>query len=217
MKSIITIFIVGLFAILSGCDKNNNEAVIVHTPEMEIQFVNNEGKILHFDKDGGISFLDYEIYSNGNISDENFLEKCPLEVLSITDENGIPVKYKLNYAVGLWFRFRFVNYQERKKEDIYIIKYKIPLITGESVEELRGTLKKNENGHPDGWYNCQYNGKNIRVYTLEELYPDYYNPHRVIDKEEDSRRVREMLYNGDLVGADGVSGISFSLPVDIVP
>jgi len=38
-----------------------------------------------------------------------------------------------------------------------------------------------------------------------------------IDEEEHYHRLREMLYNGDLVAADGGETISLILPVDIVP
>ena len=61
------------------------------------------------------------------------------------------------------------------------------------------------------------NGNDIRVYTIEDIIPDTHNPQRVIDEEEDYRREREMLYNGDLVAADGGEGISLILPVDIAP
>ena len=139
-----------------------------------------------------------------------------MEILSFTNESGIPVEYRLDYKVGHLFGLGITEYQGRKSEYSYIIKYKIPLITGDSVEEIRVTLK-DKNGIPDGWHNCQYNGKDIRIYTIDELQPGYNDPQRVIDEEEIHRRYNEMLYNGDLVAADGGEGISLILPVDIVP
>ena len=215
-KFINGIFLAGLLPFLSGCDKN--EAVYVYTPEVEIQYVNTEGNILYFDKDGSISYFDKDDYYSQikNISEEDFLKTCPMEILSLTNEIGIPIEYRLDYKTGYFFRFSITEKEGRKSEYSYIIKYKIPLITGDSVEEIRVTLK-DKNGIPDGWYNCQYNGKDIRVYTIDELFPGHNDPQRVIDEEEDYRREREMLYNGDLVAADGGEGISLILPVDIAP
>ena len=215
-KFINGIFLAGLLPFLSGCDKN--EAVYVYTPEIEIQYTNTEGNILYFDKDGSISYFDKDDYFSQikNISKEYFLKTCPMEILSFTNESGIPVEYRLDYKVGHLFGLGITEYQGRKSEYSYIIKYKIPLITGDSVEEIRVTLK-DKNGIPDGWHNCQYNGKDIRIYTIDKLQPGYNDPQRVIDEEEIHRRYNEMLYNGDLVAADGGEGISLILPVDIVP
>ena len=44
MKSIIGLFIVGLFTLLCGCDKTNT-AVWAYAPEIEFQFVDNEGNV----------------------------------------------------------------------------------------------------------------------------------------------------------------------------
>jgi len=141
-----------------------------------------------------------------------------MEIVSFTNENGIPVEYKLNFTIGHMFGLSITENEDRKKEYNYIIKYKIPLIAGESVEELKVTFKEPADyGVPIGWYNCQYNGKNVRLYTLNELYPGYNDPQRVIDEEKHNERVREMLYNGDLVGVDVGKSITLSLPVDIVP
>jgi len=220
MKFIIGTFIVGLFTFLCGCGTGG--CVYVYAPGIEILFVDKEGNILYFDGDGGTSFINYdEFYSRlNNIDGKGFLEKCPMEVLSVTDENDIPFEYKLEYVSGVLYRFDFVYHpQGQKREYTYIIKYKIPLISGESVEELRLTLKENKNGHPDGW-NGKYNGKSIRIYTMTDLDPDYHNPQRVIDDEEASRLARiskEMLYNGDLVAFDGGRAIYLTLPVDIAP
>ena len=209
-KFINGIFLAGLLPFLSGCDKN--EAVYVYTPEIEIQYTNTEGNILYFDKDGSISYFDKDDY----FSQIKNIKTCPMEILSFTNESGIPVEYRLDYKVGHLFGLGITEYQGRKSEYSYIIKYKIPLITGDSVEEIRVTLK-DKNGIPDGWHNCQYNGKDIRIYTIDELQPGYNDPQRVIDEEEIHRRYNEMLYNGDLVAADGGEGISLILPVDIVP
>ena len=215
-KFINGIFLAGLLPFLSGCDKS--EAVYAYVPSIEIRYVDNEGNILYFDKDGGISYFNkVDYYSQiKNMSEEDFLKTCPMEILSFTNESGIPVEYRLDYKVGHLFGLGITEYQGRKREYSYIIKYKIPLITGDSVEEIRVTLK-DKNGIPDGWYKCQYNGKDIRVYTIDELFPGHNDPQRVIDEEEDYRREREMLYNGDLVAADGGEGISLILPVDFVP
>ncbi|MCK9436339.1 MAG: hypothetical protein PHW88_06670 [Bacteroidales bacterium] len=218
MKSVIGIFIVGLFTLLCGCD-NSDKAVVGYAPEIEVLFVDNEGNVLHFDKDGKISLhdfveLDSKLNENG---DKSFLEKSPLEVLSITDETGSPVKYRFDYKAGFQFKFTFTDNSVRKREYGYTIKYKIPLIKGETVEELKLKLKETEYGIPDGWYNCKYNGKDIRVYTITELFPDYNDPQVIIDKEKHNDRLREMLYNGDLAAISADVGILLSLPVDIVP
>ena len=60
MKSVIGIFIVGLFTLLCGCD-NSDKAVVGYAPEIEVLFVDNEGNVLHFDKDGkNVSALPFE-------------------------------------------------------------------------------------------------------------------------------------------------------------
>ena len=214
MKSVIGIFIVGLFTLLCGCDKTNT-AVWAYAPEIEFQFVDNEGNVLRFDKDGKISFhdfveLDATLDENG---DKNFLEKNPIEVLSITDENGNPVRYKFDYKAGFQFKFTFTDKSVKKREYEYTIKYKIPLIEGETVEELKLKLKEISGE----WYNCQYNGKSIHIYTIQELFPDYNDPQAIIDIEKNKDRLRETLYNGDLVAIGTAGSISISLPVDIVP
>ena len=214
-KFINGIFLAGLLPFLSGCDKN--EAVYVYTPEVEIQYVNTEGNILYFDKDGSISYFDKDDYYSQikNISEEDFLKICPMEILSFTNEIGIPIEYRLDYKTGCFFRFSIKENEGRKSEHSYIIKFKNPLIAGESVEELRVTLKENH-GIPDGWHNCKYNGNDIRVYTIEDIIPDTHNPRRVIDDDEDSRRLTEMLCSGDLVAYETDGSILVIIPVDIV-
>lgn len=217
MKPIVGIFIVGIFTLLCGCD-NTDTAVVAGAPEIEFQFVDNEGNVLRFDKDGKISFHDFvELDATlDENSDKNFLEKNPIEVLSIT-ESGSPEKYRFDYKAGFQFKFTFTDNPVRKREKEYTIKYKIPLISGETVEELRLKFKYSEIGYPDGWHECQYNGKNIHIYTIQELFPDYNDPKAIIDKEKHNDRLREMLYNGDLVAMGTDLYILLSLPVDIVP
>ena len=216
-KFINGILIAGLLAFLFGCNKSGDCCVYVYAKGIGIQYVDNEGNILYFDKDGRISYFDKVDYYSQNMNEEDFLKTCPMEILSFTNESSIPVEYKLGYKEGHLFGFGIIENEGRKREYSYIIKYKIPPITGESVEELRVTLKETKYGIPDGWYNCQYNGKNIRVYTIEDIFPDIHNPQRVIDEEEHSRRLTEMLHNGDLVAYEADGSINVIIPVDIVP
>ena len=211
MKRIHILFLAGLLPFLSGCDKN--EGVYAYSKEIEIQYVDKQGNILYFDKDGNISCFDKVDYFSRKLNEEDFLTTCPMEIISFTNERGIPVEYKLDYQVGHLFRFRLND--GRKSEYGYVVKYKIPLITGDSVEELRVTLRENH-GFPGGWHNCRYNGKDIRVYTIEDIIPDTHNPQRVIDDEEDSRRWTEMLFSGDLVAYETDGSILVIIPVDIV-
>ena len=108
---------------------------------------------------------------------------------------------------------KLADYYRKKREYEYTIKYKIPLIEGETVEELKLKLKEISGE----WYNCQYNGKSIHIYTIQELFPDYNDPQAIIDIEKNKDRLRETLYNGDLVAIGTAGSISISLPVDIVP
>jgi hypothetical protein len=213
-KFIKGILLAGLLPFLFGCDKN--EAVFAYAKGIGIQYVDKEGNTLYFDKDGSISYFDKVDYYSQNLSEEDFLKTSPMEILSFTNESGIPVEYRLDYKVGHLFGFGIIDNGERKSEHSYIIKFKNPLITGESVEELRVTLKENH-GIPDGWHNCKYNGNDIRVYTIEDIIPDTHNPQRVIDEEEDSRRWTEMLFSGDLVAYEADGSILVIIPVDIVP
>lgn len=210
MKRIHILFLAGLLPFLSGCDKN--EGVYAYSKEIEIQYVDKQGNILYFDKDGNISCFDKVDYFSRKLNEEDFLTTCPMEIISFTNERGIPVEYKLDYQVGHLFRFRMND--GRKNEYGYVVKYKIPLITGDSVEELRVTLKENH-GFPCGWHNCRYNGKDIRVYTMEEIFPDYHNPQQVFDKEKHARRLTEMLYSGNLVAHEVEGFILVIIPVDI--
>ncbi len=210
MKRIHILFLAGLLPFLSGCDKN--EGVYAYSKGIGIQYVDKQGNILYFDKDGNISCFDKVDYFSRDLSGEDFLTTCPMEIISFTDERGIPVEYKLDYQVGHLFRFRMND--GRKSEYGYVVKYKIPLITGDSVEELRVTLKENH-GFPCGWHNCRYNGKDIRVYTMEEIFPDYHNPRQVVDEEKYARRLTEMLYNGNLVAHEVEGFILVIIPVDI--
>lgn len=210
MKRIHILFLAGLLPFLSGCDKN--EGVYAYSKEIEIQYVDKQGNILYFDKDGNISCFDKVDYFSRKLNEEDFLTTCPMEIISFTNERGIPVEYKLDYQVGHLFRFRMND--GRKSEYGYVVKYKIPLITGDSVEELRVTLKENH-GFPCGWHNCRYNGKDIHVYTMEEIFPDYHNPQQVFDKEKHARRLTEMLYSGNLVAHEVEGFILVIIPVDI--
>lgn len=210
MKRIHILFLAGLLPFLSGCDKN--EGVYAYSKEIEIQYVDKQGNILYFDKDGNISCFDKVDYFSRKLNEEDFLTTCPMEIISFTNERGIPVEYKLDYQVGHLFRFRMND--GRKSEYGYVVKYKIPLITGDSVEELRVTLKENH-GFPCGWHNCRYNGKDIRVYPMEEIFPDYHNPQQVFDKEKHARRLTEMLYSGNLVAHEVEGFILVIIPVDI--
>lgn len=213
MKRIHILFLTGLLPFLSGCDKN--ESVYAYSREIGIQYVDRHGNILYFDKNGNISCFDKVDYFSRNLSEEDFLKTCPMEIISFTNGNGIPLEYKFSYKAGHLFGLGIND--GRKREYDYILKYKIPPFTGESVEELRVTLKETKYGIPDGWHNCRYNGKNIRVYTMEEIFPDYHNPQQVVDEEKHARRLTEMLYKGDLVAHEVEGAILVIIPVDIVP
>lgn len=213
MRHFVWIFMLPLF--MGGCDKN--EAVPGYAKGIGIHYVDKEGNILYFDKDGSISYFDKVDYYSQNLSEEDFLKTCPMEILSFTDESGIPLEHKFSYKVGHLFRFGIIENEGQKREYNYIVKYKIPPISGGSVEELRVTLKETEYGIPDGWFNCQYNGKNIRIITTEELFPDIHNPQQVIDEEEHNRRLIEMLHNGDLLAHEVDGSILVIIPVDIAP
>ena len=212
MKRIHILFLAGLLPFLSGCEKN--EGVYAYSKGIGIQFVDRQGNILYFDKDGNISCFDKVDYFLRDLSEEDFLMTCPMEIISFTNENGIPFEYKFSYKAGHLFGLGIQENNGRKSEYGYVVKYKIPLITGDSVEELRVTLRENH-GFPGGWHNCRYNGKDIRVYTMEEIFPDYHNPQQVFDKEKHARRLTEMLYSGNLVAHEVEGFILVIIPVDI--
>ena len=94
-KFINGILLAGLLPFLSGCDKN--EAVYAYAKGIEIQYVDKEGNILYFDKDGSISYFDKVDYFSQNLSEEDFLKTCPMEILSFTNESGIPLEHKFSY------------------------------------------------------------------------------------------------------------------------
>ena len=212
MKRIHILFLTGLLPFLSGCDKN--EGVYAYSKEIEIQYVDKQGNILYFDKDGNISCFDKVDYFSRKLNEEDFLTTCPMEIISFTNEKGIPLEYKFSYKAGHLFGLGIQENNGQKSEYSYVVKYKIPPFTGDSVEELRVTLKENR-GFPCGWHNCRYNGKDIRVYTMEEIFPDYHNPQQVVDEEKYARRLTEMLYNGNLVAHEVEGTLLVIIPVDI--
>jgi hypothetical protein len=214
-KFINGLLLAGLFPFLFGCDKN--EAVFVYSKGIEIYYVDKEGNILYFDKEGNIKYFDKNDYPLLKVNEEDFLKTLPIEILSFTNGSGIPVGYRFSCRVDHLFGFVILENEGRKREYSYIIKYKIPPLTGESVEEIRVTLKETEYGIPDGWHNCQYNGRNIRPITIEEIFPDWHDPQQVIDEKEHARRLTETLYNGNLVAYESDGTILLIIPIDIVP
>ena len=215
MKTVIRIFIIGLLSILCGCDKN--ESVSAYAPSISFRFVDNEGKIVYFNEDGTLSFHDNKTpYSEINKKYNNINSLSPLEIISITDNFGRSLQYDFKYNNGSVFRLDPYRNRLQTREYEYTIKYKIPLLKGESVEELKLKLKENEYGHPIGWYDCQYNGKSIYIYTIEEIIPDCHDPQRVIDEEKSAERYGKTLYSGNLVALGSDSGsINVFIPIDI--
>ena len=51
-----------------------------------------------------------------------------MEILSFTNESGIPVEYRLDYKVGHLFGLGITEYQGRKSEYSYIINIKSRLL-----------------------------------------------------------------------------------------
>jgi hypothetical protein len=197
-----------LISFLFGC--NGGDSAYPIQMAVLIDYVDREGNV---------------IIMEGADSADSLAAPKPLEILSITNENGIPVEFgagrdpirRNGSYLGIEILEDFYT-DSPEMDHQYSIKYKLPSL-GESVEEIKLIF------HTDGWSSefthAWYNNKEIlRHITNKDLYPNYYRPDKTLsadDWKEFERREKELMYNGkDMVAYISGFDITLVLPVDTV-
>ena len=204
-KGVIALVFAVSLNVLSGCyDKGNYEDYHL-TLSMGIEFVDKEGNILN-----------EELYEKGVV----------LDVLSVTDDKGVSVKF--NFHEGLIMILEHpINLESESPEKWpktdwqYTVRYKVPQLIGESIEELK--LIFSFDGYDSKFTKAWYNGKEItRFVTLDSICPEcMVNPHvfdleDIQNRELVERRIKELLYNGEANAFIEGYNIELKLPVENV-
>ena len=199
MKPKLVLSLIISFFIFVGCDKKYEDpGVMAWVPSVFIEYVNRDGVTL-VKPDGK------------NI----FKEKYPIENLSITKENGEIYEFRNSNCfcilIDIFDGFRLDSLNKTLHQ--YNIKYQIPTLFGESVQEVKllywvdGMNTKFTNA----WYN---NNEILRFVTIDMIVPSYPNGITDEDVEMIERRKKELLYNGDTVALIEGSDIHLIIPID---
>ena len=176
------------------CGCNNNELATSPPimPNIIIEYVDKEGNRIN-------------LYSDN------------LEIISITDEKNDSIGFRLpDYPLlRILFNDGF-SIESPKTEKQYEIKYHIPNLLGETIEELRLIFNVNKvySTFTDAWYN---GNKILNFVSFYSLCPECINPQYNIQDnlniEEFERRKKELMYNGTTAAYIEGFNIYIILPV----
>ena len=197
-KGVIALVFAVSLIVLSGCYDNGNYKYHL-APRMGIEFVDKEGNILN-----------RELYEKGVV----------LDVLSVTDDKGVSVKFS-DWNFGITVSTYIPESPEKwpKTERQYAIKYKVPQLSGESIEELKLILSLD--GYSSEFTKAWYNGEEIkRLATIDSICPECRNPQNLQENpnlgELIGSRMKELLYNGEANAFVNGNSIKIMLPVENV-
>ena len=217
LGSITLIFV--LSCTLFGCKKNEDlNGIGMFGTSIGIEYFQKGNK--------GYLLLEGEEEINDFLKDSMFLE-----IISFTDEktgksfimdekmewseDGIMTRslVKDNYVYKNLFGFNQELFSEeiRGIERHYSIKYKVPSIYGERIEEIKLIYVLSDDfgfGFIEAWYN----GKKISIFTKIELENRY--PKCFVDKEIAHRMMNEVYYKGDTVVLSSQYSIHIILPIE---
>ena len=202
-KGVIALVFTVSFIVLSGCNDKGTLGVNPLTPMINIEFVDLEG-----------NSLNKALYETGVV----------LDVLSVTNDKGVSVKF--NFHEGLIMILEHpINLESESPEKWpktdwqYTVRYKVPQLIGESIEELK--LIFSFDGYDSKFTKAWYNGKEItRFVTLDSICPEcMVNPHvfdleDIQNRELVERRIKELLYNGEANAFIEGHYIELKLPVE---
>jgi len=235
MKKLIEKFVAGIitFVFISffiGCSVNSSDIEVTHPNDSdgEISPPNESPVEIILPTGAGFLIEYYDIEKKGYLMLEPGGEEhkavlkdtMSLEILSFMDDlAGLKIIEPKNTTV---FRNYFgIGEQwagDRYKPDTtifhYTLKYKVPSIMGESIEEIKAVFHL-YNPYYGKITEAWYNGKVIPIITWEEidaLYPPEGSDDRY-DRDVNERIMKETYYSGDLVGVVRESCIDIVIPI----
>ena len=203
MKIIKSLLFNALLVFLFGCNAKDKGYIDVPgpiIPQVNLEYVDREGNPLLQESDL-----------------KNLYEKgVHLDVLSVTDDRGVSIEYGFDFN-SVWHTRILEQFyiNSPKMEKHYIIKYRVPQLLGESVEELKLIFKVD--GFDSKFTKAWYNEKEILCFvTIDSICPEWRNPQYNVQEniEEFERRKKELLYNGDTVAYIEGDNIFLVLPVE---
>ena len=206
MKTIYSFLLSVLIFFLFGCNKNNVE------PKASVTDCLVGINIEYFD----VEQKGYRLLEGEEL--KTFLkDSMSLEIQSYIDEkSGLsimkPQIMNVHRNVFGLDGERFERDTTIKIERHYKIKYKVPSIYGESIEELKLIFSTYHSFFTEAWYN----GKEIPIIRREDI--DYARdlarpPQYTFSVEEAKREAKELFYHGDLAAVASMSQIYIVLPI----
>lgn len=135
-----------LFAVMFGCSGViDGDAAHPIAPRVYIEYVDKEGNPVMSEEELK------ELYEKG--------ERI-LEVLSVTDDKGVSIEFGYDFCACLNTRILDkLDTKSPKMERQYTVKYKVPRILGESIEELNLILSVD--GSYSKFTKVSYNGNEL--------------------------------------------------------
>ncbi len=187
---------------LFGCDKGES-LLPSHVSHITIEYINKESN-------EGYSI----IMANDKSEDIKAFYKDTIlvEILSLT-EDSVEIEPSERSVRGfrnviLFGTEKHSVYNPRGKRS-YTIKYKVPSIRGEIIEEVELTFNEDHDYFIEAWYN----GEAIPLVTDQMIHPGSNDPQYIFDKEEWLREEIEFCKTDDVVAKLTQSNIHILVPI----
>jgi hypothetical protein len=156
-----------LFAVMFGCSVIEYAPYPIH-PGFYIEYVDKEGNPVMSEEELK------ELYEKG--------ERI-LEVLSVTDDKGVSIEFRYGFCACLRTSiFDKLDTRSPKMERQYTVKYKVPRILGESIEELNLILSVD--GYSSKFTKASYNGNELPYNGGKVKYRGFDTIHLILPVEK---------------------------------
>ncbi|MDR2914246.1 MAG: hypothetical protein LBV74_05385 [Tannerella sp.] len=135
--------IIVLLSFLFGC--NGGSVPVPIFIEVNIRYVDTDGNFL--------------LKEPENETNETLTGRSPLEVLSVTDEKGNPVEFWVRTPPSVPYTMPRIDVDKSfndatpKRVREYTVKYKVPSLLGDAIEEVRLIYNVDTHGYTHAWYN----------------------------------------------------------------
>lgn len=201
MKKLFFLMVAPL-SFLFGCDEG--EALLPdHVSNITIEYIDKES-------DEGYSMI--MVNDKGEDIRAFYKDTITVEVLSLTEE-GVEIESSERSVRGfrnaIFFGTEKHSVYNPRGKRFYTIKYKVPSIRGEIIEEIKLTFNEDHDNFVEAWYN----GEAIPLVSDQMIHPGDYDPQHVFDKEEWIREEKEFCDTDDVVAKLTQSNIHILIPM----
>lgn len=205
MKKNCLLLFVALLPFLFGCD-DKNEAL---TPDVyghiTLEYFDKETDIGHFLLEGQDKIDAYAKEPAILVEILSFTENG--ESISTGRDDTFLVRDIISFSTEPFSNDDMLQPMVRH----YTLRYRVPSIRGESIEEINLTHHVNIDGYFKGFVEAWYNGKAISIVGSTAYEDAENNPY---NDEELKLQVKERLYNGSLVADVSEFNIYIVIPVE---